>query len=63
MSDKPATTVYGELVWRHMDAARKDFDSPRRAKLFDIIEAFRTEFPDECKVWEDRLSTPNLREP
>ena len=60
MTDKPATSVYGELVRRHAQAARKDFNGPRRAKLFDLIEDFIAEFPDECKVWDDRYSDASM---
>lgn len=51
--DDEATTVYGRLLWLHMDALRKS-DEPRRERLFALIEAFRAEFPAECKVWDDR---------
>lgn len=53
LPDDAATTIYGRLLWRHMDAARKR-DEQHRAKIFDLIEAYREEFPGECKVWEDR---------
>lgn len=55
-----ATAVYGRLLHRHMDAARKDFGGERRKKLFELVEDFRAEFPDECQVWEDRYD-PELR--
>jgi len=54
--DNPATTVYGDLLWRHHRAARENFDGPERKKLFDLIEAFREEYPAECQVWDDRYS-------
>ncbi len=53
MSDHPATTVYGDLLWRHLKAAQ-DGEHGRRAKLFNLIDDFRAEYPDECKVWHDR---------
>lgn len=52
--DKPATLVYGNLLWRHLRAARNDFDGPDRSRIYDLIEKLRTEYPEECKVWDDR---------
>lgn len=55
-----AFNVYGELIHRHVKAARKDFDGKDRQRIFDLIEAFRVEFPEECRAW-DACYTP--REP
>lgn len=61
-TDKPATTVYGNLLWRHMDACRKHgVPSPEQDRLFKLSMEFRAVYPDECKVWEDRY--PGTEQP
>lgn len=57
--DDPATTVYGRLLWMHMEECRKDFDGPKRALMFELIERFYEAFPAECKVWDDRYGGQN----
>ena len=54
--DHPAVRVYGILLHRHLEAARKDFGGKRRAELFEFIERFRSEFPDECQEWDVRYT-------
>lgn len=44
--------VYRELLRRHLVEARKDINSPRRAAIFNLIEGFRSEFPEECDAWD-----------
>lgn len=55
--DDPATTIYGYLLHRHMEEARKDFHGEGRTRVYDLIEAFKAEFPEQCAVWEDRYSS------
>ena len=52
---EPAMEVYGELVRRHLQAARAQ-DEVRRLKLFRLIEDIKREWPDEAKHWDDRWS-------
>ena len=55
--DDPATTVYGRLLYRHMEEARKDFDSDDRHRIYALIDAFEAEFPEQCAVWKERYSS------
>lgn len=50
--ENPICLTYGELLRRHMDAARKDFDGPRRKGLYDLIETLRQEFPEQIAAWD-----------
>lgn len=43
--------VYGELLNRWLNALR-DAQSNRAETLFALVEAYRTEYPEECKEWE-----------
>lgn len=52
--DDPATTVYGRLLWLHMEEARKNFDSAERKRLFALIDEFEKTFPSQCEVWKVR---------
>ena len=54
--DDPATTVYGRLLWHHMDAMRKK-DEAKRERIFAAIDLFYELWPAECKVWDDRYDT------
>lgn len=48
----PIALTYGEVLRRHLYAAREDFDGPRRARLFNLSEELREEFPEEILAWE-----------
>jgi hypothetical protein len=50
--------VYAELLHRHLQAAREDFNGPRRAKLFAMTEDMRAEFP-ATKAWDDAHDRPS----
>lgn len=54
-ADDPVTTVYGRLLWHHMDALRKG-DEARREQAFQTAEALRAIWPAETQVWEDRYT-------
>lgn len=58
--DGSVSTVYRRLLWRHMEAARLDFDGPDRARIYELIQAFRVEFPAETAAYEEENS---VREP
>lgn len=51
MTFEPQSIVYGDLLHRLVDAARKR-DEKRHKALFDCIEVYRAEFPKECDAWE-----------
>lgn len=54
----PAATTYGLLLYRHMQAARKDFEGPERARIYQLIEDFRKEFTLDCEAWDNLYSEP-----
>lgn len=43
MTDPPATRVYAEMIHRQYEAIKNNADLER-------------EFPEECKIWNDRYS-------
>lgn len=53
-----AGSVYGTLLHRHAEAARKDFDGPDRLRIHAAIEMLEAEFPAACKAWSDYWSSP-----
>lgn len=54
IKDDPATSVYGRLLWLHMEEARRDFNGKERERIYNLINEFEKTFPAQCKVWKDR---------
>ncbi len=48
--------VYRLLLWKHMDLARKDFDSQERKDMFDFITKYRAIFPRQVDEFESKCA-------
>lgn len=57
--------VYADLLVRHMNAARNNFNGPERNRAFVRVESLREAYPAETAAWEaktTRLPNPPLPE-
>lgn len=54
--------AYGQMLWHHMQALRKD-DEPLRKRIFDAIEVMREVEPETTAAWEAQFPTPPQNTP